>query len=814
MGIRTTNLDQSTLIDELIGNYNGSTVRVTLLWLAAVIAAMQGPTYATQSELDADLDWPAGSQGYVAGDSEPANNGRYVKNGPAGSGSWTRVGDLLSGGPYAGELSLKAPLASPGFSGIPTVPTAAPGTDTTQIASTAFVQAALAALLDAAPGALDTLNELAAALGDDANFAATMATALGLKAPLASPALTGTPTAPTAAPGTNTTQLANTAFVQDVRAQLPSYQRAGVSPDASLTPGIALDIVNTAGQRVGAILDTGEPHLPGGPTLDADLASARLAPDGTVLDATTKTGELVFGPHRFGLAFEFQQRSATGAALAVVDAFGVDIAHRDLNAWISGGQVWLYVRGTATQITNHAGDPWVHAEIRGGLFLMIKVDGTRISTPVAGSYPWQGHSRTIIYSELYGQSLAAANASLTLINSTAFSTQHLMFEAGQRTIGNYLGHDQERQQVQVLPYDAVHNFVPGHETLVGSAGETANSGFAWGLKGGDGELDETQSLLTTCSAVGSANASMLVKGSTQWSDTLHLSPQGVLWQNVEDKFTRARLFWAMQGFRFLAGPMIWNQGEGNYPDSKAAYLAWLETLRDDWQNLADDWMALPGASDLGFTGKVPFITAQTCSGAHYGLAASQVPWAQLQLNLDDPTTALCLGPVYDQVYAADGVHLLAAGQEMQGARAAVAFNAWLRGELYKPLHVTTAVRTGSAVRLTIYNHFGHSLTADTATITGLGASHGFSWLDDGDGNSVTVSSISISGGGIDITLSDVPTGSNPSIGIGLNGTLLGSAGPTSGNRCTIRTNAPTPPTTRDGRAVHHFLCIDRIAVTI
>lgn len=120
------------------------------------------------------------------------------------------------------------------------------------------INAAVAALVSSAPTALDTLNELAAALGNDASFATTTATALGnrlrfdavqtltapqktqgltnlgaaatvhthvvadvtglqaaldLKAPLASPALTGTPTAPTATAGTNTTQLATTAFV-------------------------------------------------------------------------------------------------------------------------------------------------------------------------------------------------------------------------------------------------------------------------------------------------------------------------------------------------------------------------------------------------------------------------------------------------------------------------------------------------------------------------------------------------------------------------------------------------------------------------
>ncbi len=77
------------------------------------------------------------------------------------------------------------------------------------------VQAKIDAIIDSAPGALDTLNELAAAINDDASFASTVTNNLSLKAPLASPALTGTPTAPTATAGTNSTQIATTAFVNN-----------------------------------------------------------------------------------------------------------------------------------------------------------------------------------------------------------------------------------------------------------------------------------------------------------------------------------------------------------------------------------------------------------------------------------------------------------------------------------------------------------------------------------------------------------------------------------------------------------------------
>jgi hypothetical protein len=85
-------------------------------------------------------------------------------------------------------------FASPAFTGIPTAPTATAGTNTTQLATTQYVRTEVANLVNSAPGALDTLDELAAALGDDASFATTVTTAIGLKAPIDSPAFTGTVT--------------------------------------------------------------------------------------------------------------------------------------------------------------------------------------------------------------------------------------------------------------------------------------------------------------------------------------------------------------------------------------------------------------------------------------------------------------------------------------------------------------------------------------------------------------------------------------------------------------------------------------------
>jgi hypothetical protein len=78
-------------------------------------------------------------------------------------------------------LDLKAPLANPALTGVPTSTTAAANTNNTQIATTAFVQTEITDLIGGAPGVLDTLNELAAAINDDASYAASVTALLGGK---------------------------------------------------------------------------------------------------------------------------------------------------------------------------------------------------------------------------------------------------------------------------------------------------------------------------------------------------------------------------------------------------------------------------------------------------------------------------------------------------------------------------------------------------------------------------------------------------------------------------------------------------------
>lgn len=140
------------------------------------------------------------------------------------------------------KLNGAAPLASPVFTGSPKAPTQLTTDNSTLLATTAFVQAVVAALVNGAPGALDQLSELAAAMGNDPNFATTMLNALALKAPLASPALTGNPTAPTPAADDNDTSIATTAFVRAVMALFG----AG-TPRPPFAPGVDANTMVTTG---------------------------------------------------------------------------------------------------------------------------------------------------------------------------------------------------------------------------------------------------------------------------------------------------------------------------------------------------------------------------------------------------------------------------------------------------------------------------------------------------------------------------------------------------------------------------------------
>ena len=255
----------------------------------------------------------------------------------------------------ATAASTYAPLASPALTGVPTAPTAAANTDTTQVATTAFAKAeadaaqaaaeataaaALTAaistevsnrntaigtavdnLVDGAPALLNTLNELAAAINDDANYTTTITTALGTKAPLASPALTGVPTAPTAAANTDTTQVATTAFAKAEADAAQAAAEATAAADATTKANAAQSAATTAAAtdattKANAAQSAATTAAATDATTKANAAQA-AATTAAATDATTKANAAQAAAEATAAAANTAQQNGTTSFTAI-----------------------------------------------------------------------------------------------------------------------------------------------------------------------------------------------------------------------------------------------------------------------------------------------------------------------------------------------------------------------------------------------------------------------------------------------------------------------------------------------------------------
>jgi hypothetical protein len=145
------------------------------------LAPLASPTFtgtplSTTAAVDTNTTQIA-TTAYVVGQSYLKSATASTTYAPIASPTFTGTVTIPSGASISGF----APLASPALTGTPTSTTATAGTNTTQIATTAFVSTAVSNLVASAPDALNTLNELALALGSDASFSTTVATSLGGK---------------------------------------------------------------------------------------------------------------------------------------------------------------------------------------------------------------------------------------------------------------------------------------------------------------------------------------------------------------------------------------------------------------------------------------------------------------------------------------------------------------------------------------------------------------------------------------------------------------------------------------------------------
>ncbi|MCE6073385.1 hypothetical protein FS799_00750 [Agrobacterium vitis] len=178
-------------------------------------------------------------------------------------------------------LALKAAIDSPAFSGNPTAPTQPATANNAALATTAHVKAALSQFLSDAEGAIATITELQAALGD-ADAVTGLTALINTRAPLDSANLTGTPTTVTPDADDNSQKIPTTGWVQAIKATILggvvadgntlAKLFAALGGDKNFAASVASDLANKASLANPAF--TGNPTAP---TQTAGSNNTRLA---------------------------------------------------------------------------------------------------------------------------------------------------------------------------------------------------------------------------------------------------------------------------------------------------------------------------------------------------------------------------------------------------------------------------------------------------------------------------------------------------------------------------------------------------------
>ena len=302
--------------------------------------------------------------------------------------------------------------------------------------------------------------------------------------------------------------------------------------------------------------------------------------------------------------------------------------------------------------------------------------------------------------------------------------------------------------------ERIKTIVDLHE---GSGIETPASGFA---KGASGALQAGQRLFIINAARGGASYNQLKKGTQPWA-------------NIVTELARFKVIAANLGVTVRIGGMVFLGGEADRANTKDVYLAKLVELQRDFSS---EVSALFGRQQV-----ILFVDQiSNWRGLQADMLHSEVPLAQLEFGLKHPY-GRCFGPNYPYV-TYDGVHYTAVESRRAGEAKGVA-----TGNRF-PLHIVKAVRTGASIVLTLSGGDDFSdIVIDTTLVTDPG-NYGFEWLQTG-GTARTIAAVAKSGfRQITVTLSGDP-GAPTAESIAHAWTAPGGAGPTSGPRGNVRSEA-------------------------
>ncbi|MNJ32356.1 hypothetical protein D3C77_270190 [compost metagenome] len=438
---------------------------------------------------------------------------------------------------------------------------------------------------------------------------------------------------------------------------------------------------------------------------------------------------------------------------------------------IGGQDIWVLVNGVPYQVTS-SGDNFSPVVVSGKVNYIGRygpVIQQSVDMPAPGSVATFVNRLLHIISS--GQSLAMGSSSPLITTQQPAANRLFTLQDGVRLTNQ----DGTLTPAMVAP------FIP----LVGKTLETPVVQLSSQLNRLRG-VPSDAGLLTSCHGRGGNSIAQLSKGTLYYT-------------NAMTAVTAAKAHCDTLGLGYAVPFFDWIQGEADRNAAAGVYTTALLQLQSDFES---DVKAVSGQP-----GKLPMLLDQISNFTAYGITQSNVPLEQLQVALDYPDRFVCAGPKYWVPTVEDGVHLQSMSSVRIGSMHARAGEAIINGQLWKPTHAVSAVRSGSVITLEFYTPSG-PLVVDTSSVTDPG-NWGLRYVD--DTSSASIQSVRLAGRGtVEITLSAVPTGANPRIGIADIGTANAAGGPTTGPRSCLRDSSPDLDAY--GQPVFNWACHQRISV--
>lgn len=494
--------------------------------------------------------------------------------------------------------------------------------------------------------------------------------------------------------------------------------------------------------------------------LNQQFDTARTSPGGRFVEHIKPNGRAWFGPkEKRGLK-----------AYAKIDSSSVS-------------QVFLSSAGRGEFQVTFGANNCIAPTIEGSVLTWLEMAGgiaTEHEMQLVGTLNLSAGVTVLNHILIHGQSNSYGSVNQPALSTIAPMPGRLkMLAGGQRSLGNH--HNTGTNSV--LPDQHIFPLADGAEITDAGSGESPATQLGYEFLS---RRPAAEALVTSCHGIGGQGMVALRRGTLPYANML----KAVAW-------LRAACW--IEGIEYRLAGMYLDQGENGITSTQSAKAAELTSFQSE---LTQDINAIRGG-----TSEVLVALVQTSNFTKYNVTTSGVPMAQLQLAIDQPAKFLCVGPRYTEETVVDGVHMVNEGSAFMGALGGRALADAFNGGNPMPLYVISSVRSGTSVVVT----FNRNVEINTSLVTNPGTS-GVTWID--DTSSATVSSVAAGPGAsqVTVTLSAVPTGANPKIGIAALGTSGANGGPATGARSTIRDTSTD--VSQRGRSMRRYASHQTPAVTI